>query len=1012
MLYEIFPRIGVEVRPPPNIFGYQFVYCIISDGEKLHVFVDTPVSQETLQRFFGVRKASYEELLKIFGEKVCVSEARLRRSYDFWFTDFAVSDIPGLVNGLANSGLKGGICVAVSKDPGLHYLFASKASKLMQQSLKTGNQVFKIQAKELMNRVTKLLVGKVAVLAGSKEDRKTIEKLVEVACTAPVRWLRDCARNAEALEKLLRPNRIGLFDRLFGIGKDYPLFSEESLRQTVVVPDPSLHRVGFVRGYPLPMLVPQRVGETSFRIGVLEDGREFRLSIEDLYRHAYVIGQTGSGKTTFLKLLVHRLRELKNASIIVIDPHGDMAKELAEEIPEALYLHPIRSPFGLNPLDLPKHENRDFAVTIAIDILIEMFKEVLKLMETAVNVKYLLQVLLRAFYSKTDSPTLAMLYNAILGLYNGELDLDVDDEEWQRQLEALQNMQDQTFISALSRLEPYAHDKLLLKITSRTTLDFEKIMAPGSITIFAVPKADLGENLARLIASTIVMKLWFEVLARARLGKPRTPVFLIIDEFQFVADLPIIDTILSEARKYGLHLVIAHQHTKQIPDTLLQSIMSNCAVKAAFQVGGADIKRLATMDASFADALAEALTGLTVGKAVVKLTARPGEQQPPPVVVQLDYIQHEVRRQSIYTDAYDPGEPSLQDLKSMLNPVLKYVEKAPNALEFLALYYIYKYTRKEGGIALTDLTTRLGAKRSAVEEAVGRLASQGFVELYREGNKKMVRYVKGLFNGLRKVAPSEEGYRLARKVLLRYAGKGYVVLPARQSSELSARPDLIAIPVDASTWRPIYSKAVAIEIESCNEVETHPEQVVRNWVKESVKDFAEIHTWTWDKCFDRLREIYEKANIDRGRIRIFSARWAEPKESGKEEKQTKQESVATVTTNASTSSVSGSLQSLAIGASAVPIYEEEAEEVQGAVEKQQAQAKQVEAGPQGFVVEFVASDGRRYRAVLPSAAELNMFKAFCGEGSVVEVVNGLIRCRPRSYASARVVRAVSVEVVG
>jgi Mn-dependent DtxR family transcriptional regulator len=70
------------------------------------------------------------------------------------------------------------------------------------------------------------------------------------------------------------------------------------------------------------------------------------------------------------------------------------------------------------------------------------------------------------------------------------------------------------------------------------------------------------------------------------------------------------------------------------------------------------------------------------------------------------------------------------------------------------------------------LATRLGAKRSAVEEAVGRLASQGFVELYREGNKKMVRYVKGLFRGLRKVAPSEEGYRLAKKVLLNYARKG------------------------------------------------------------------------------------------------------------------------------------------------------------------------------------------------------------------------------------------------
>jgi hypothetical protein len=83
--------------------------------------------------------------------------------------------------------------------------------------------------------------------------------------------------------------------------------------------------------------------------------------------------------------------------------------------------------------------------------------------------------------------------------------------------------------------------------------------------------------------------------------------------------------------------------------------MSNCAVKVAFLVGEGDIKKLATMDASFADSLAKALTGLTIGKAVVKLTARPGEQQPSPVVVQLDYIPHEAERTGIHTQAFDPG---------------------------------------------------------------------------------------------------------------------------------------------------------------------------------------------------------------------------------------------------------------------------------------------------------------------------------------------------------------------
>ena len=187
-----------------------------------------------------------------------------------------------------------------------------------------------------------------------------------------------------------------------------------------------------------------------------------------------------------------------------------------------------------------------------------------------------------------------------------------------------------------------------------------------------------------------------------------------------------------------------------------------------------------------------------------------------------------------------------------MNPILRYIEPV-RPLEFFALYTLYR----EKSLAIADLATRLGARRDDVEDAVNSLASRGFVEIYREGNKKIAKYVKGLFGGLKKAAPSEEGYKLAKKVLLYYARKGFVVAPVRQEPGLSSRPDLVAMPVDRFTWRPIYSKAIAIEIESCNEVETHPEQVARNWFKESVRDFAEVHAWTWDKCYERLRDIGE-----------------------------------------------------------------------------------------------------------------------------------------------------------
>jgi len=117
---------------------------------------------------------------------------------------------------------------------------------------------------------------------------------------------------------------------------------------------------------------------------------------------------------------------------------------------------------------------------------------------------------------------------------------------------------------------------------------------------------------------------------------------------------------------------------------------------------------------------------------------------------------------------------------------------------------------------------------------------------------------------------------IARRVLLKYYGRGYVALPAKQDSSLRARPDLVAVPVDKSTWRPLYSNAVAIEVESCNELETHPEHVVHNWLKESVKDFAEVHSWTDEKCFEKLRQLYEKHGEVHGKVKIFSVKIEKP----------------------------------------------------------------------------------------------------------------------------------------
>jgi len=517
----------------------------------------------------------------------------------------------------------------------------------------------------------------------------------------------------------------------------------------------------------------------------------------------------------------------------------------------------LKSPFGVNPLDLPHAESRDHAVTIAIDILLEIFKDVLRLTDSAVNVKYILQVLLRMLYMKTDSPTMRDIYEAVLLLRSGELEIDAEDPKWEVQMEALKSMREQSFISALSRLEPYAHDSLLRRLTSKTTLDFEKLITPGSVLLFSIPKADLGENLARLIASTVFMKLWFEVLARARLGKSRTPLFLIVDEFQFISDLPIIETVLSEARKYGLHLVIAHQHTGQISEELLQSILTNCAVKVSFAVGGSDVKRLSSMDPAFSDTLSEALGMLSVGQAVFKIASGPGEQQIPPIVARVDLIPHERRRKGdIMSRKFDPGEPEERNLKELLNPVLIYIDPA-DPLEAVLLHEIYKSRE----ISISQLVMKLEVDGERLDKALGRLLSRGFVSVAGSGKERVVIYRKGIAEGLRRKARSEEWFLSAFNVSMFYYRKGCIAVPTKENPGGDLQPDIVALPIDRKTWRPRYSRAAAVFIESCDSFARKREAFGK--IDPKSMGFYGIHVWIDRKCSPGIpREEFDERGIE------------------------------------------------------------------------------------------------------------------------------------------------------
>ncbi len=70
------------------------------------------------------------------------------------------------------------------------------------------------------------------------------------------------------------------------------------------------------------------------------------------------------------------------------------------------------------------------------------------------------------------------------------------------------------------------------------------------------------------------------------------PFVLIVDEFQnFITDS--FAELLAEARKYGLALVVAHQHLSQLDPELTSALLGNCGSLITFRVGAEDAEVLA-----------------------------------------------------------------------------------------------------------------------------------------------------------------------------------------------------------------------------------------------------------------------------------------------------------------------------------------------------------------------------------------------------------------------------------
>ena len=352
---------------------------------------------------------------------------------------------------------------------------------------------------------------------------------------------------------------------------------------------------------PPPLDLPVggiQVGNSIFR----GESKPVFMTDEDRRRHLYVVGQTGTGKSN---LIVHMAMNdiKKGGGIAVIDPHGDLIDAILGLIPEnrrkdVIIFDPgdVAKPVGLNMLEYNADNPAEktfivnevqgiFNKLFAAETMGPMFEQYMRnalllLMEDIHTPATLLEVP-RVF---TDvnfrKDKLARIRNPAV----------VDF--WEK--EAVKAGGD----AALANITPYVTSKFNNFIANdyvrpiigqaRSSFNFRKVMDEGKILLVNLSKGRIGDINAGLLGMIIVGKLLMSALSRVDIAQEQRKDFnLYIDEFQnFTTDS--IATILSEARKYRLNLVVAHQFISQLAEKIRDAVFGNVGSMIVFRVGADD----------------------------------------------------------------------------------------------------------------------------------------------------------------------------------------------------------------------------------------------------------------------------------------------------------------------------------------------------------------------------------------------------------------------------------------
>jgi hypothetical protein len=368
------------------------------------------------------------------------------------------------------------------------------------------------------------------------------------------------------------------------------------------------------------------IGRTNY-VAALEEKRYiFGIKRVDRRRHLYIIGKSGVGKSKLQELMV-RQDIAYGYGVCVIDPHGEFIDDILEFVPE----HRIEDVCIIDPGDI------DFPVAFnPLSNVDPTFKHQLT--------QGLIEVLQKQFGSNWTPrlehvfrfTTLALL-DYPFATMRGMISMLTDRNYRQKVVEYISDDMVKRFwaiefadwsekfdtdaiIPLVNKLGQFLSDPMLRYIFGQkeNKVDLEKLMNGKKIILINLSKGKIGEENASFFGAMFITKIKQAGMARAKLEKhDRHDFYLYVDEFQNVVT-DTFENILSEARKYGLCLTVAHQYVGQLIPKVQQAVLGNVGSMISFRLGGDDAVKLKSEFAPIFDV--KDLINLGVGEFYIKMT--------------------------------------------------------------------------------------------------------------------------------------------------------------------------------------------------------------------------------------------------------------------------------------------------------------------------------------------------------------------------------------------------------